>query len=1086
MNNCFKILGFLIFLSGCQAEKKEVLFELLESEKTGITFNNVITPSKDLNIFRYMYFYNGAGVGTGDFNNDGLADLFFSSNQGKNELYLNKGNLTFENITSISGITDNSGWSNGVSIVDINQDGLLDIYISQVGDFEVLKGHNLLYINQGLDKKSIPHYQEKSAEYGLDLIGLGTQATFFDYDLDGDLDFFQLNHSVHQNGTFGRRSIFLEKIHPLAGDRLFENVAGKFIEKSNVAGIYQNALGYGLGLAVSDINLDGYPDLYVGNDFHENDYLYINQKNGTFEDELSARISHTSRFTMGVDVADLNHDISPEIVSLDMLPFDKEILKRSEGEDTFYNFEFKRKQGYDYQFARNNLQLNSGSGTFSEIAMYGGISASDWSWSSLFDDFNNDGEIDLFISNGIAKRMNDTDYINFVSGDEIQKKIQERNFDESDASLTNLIPEIKIPNKVYINSGNLIFADAKSSIANNKDSFSNGAVSVDLDNDGDLDLVTNNINAQAFVYENKSRPADNIVKITLVGGQKNRNAIGAKVIAFANNIKYYKEKFPVRGFQSSAEVPLIFATKSPIDSLWVIWPNNSFQTIPGSVIDSLAVIAFKPNLPKFDYESLQEKSSEAFSDVTNTIFEERPFHIENKFNEFDREALIPFKMSSEGPAAALGDLNGDGLVDLFLGGSRKAKSRLYFQTQHGKMKAQSIPYLENDSLYEDVDALILDVNNDGFNDLVVLSGGNEYLNKSEFNSPRLYLNDKKGQFLKLKKAFPLIYTTSQCIRNDDFDGDGDQDLFIGSRTFPWGYGKTPPSYFLRNDGKGRFTKSEELELGMVKDARWIDIDSDKDSDLVVALEWGGIICLINEDARFTKKILTDKKGFWNTIYPTDINADGKIDFLLGNLGENSRIKASKDKPIRLYVNDMDDNKRLDQILTYYLGKEEVIFADKKELEKQMPFIRKKFNLAKDFAKASIIDVFGKQKIDASNVFEVNYLKHAALINKGDGTFELKPLSWKTQVAPITAFSKINASSDYIFGGNIFDANIQLGRYDASLGGIINNEGEFRNIQGINLKEQIRKIIPLDIKGEAHYAVVRNNDSLIIIKKNVLP
>ncbi|MFT5886364.1 MAG: hypothetical protein ACI9IP_002828 [Arcticibacterium sp.] len=1086
MNNCFKTIAILVLFSGCQPENKEILFELLESEKTGITFNNVITPSKDLNIFRYMYFYNGGGVGAGDFNNDGLVDLFFSSNQGENELYLNKGKLTFENITSISGITHNGGWSNGVSVVDVNQDGLLDIYVSQVGDFEVLKGHNLLYVNQGLDKNNIPHYKEKSAEYGLDLIGFGTQATFFDYDLDGDLDFFQLNHSVHQNGTFGRRDIFIGTKHPLAGDRFFENVAGKFIEKSNAAGIFQNALGYGLGLAVSDINLDGYPDLYVGNDFHENDYLYINQKNGSFEDELSARISHTSRFSMGVDVADLNHDISPEIVSLDMLPFDKEILKRSEGEDTFYNFEFKLKQGYDYQFARNNLQLNNGTGTFSEIAMYGGISASDWSWSSLFDDFNNDGETDLFISNGIAKRMNDTDYINFVSGDEIQKKIQERNFDESDASLTDLIPEIKIPNKVYINSDNLIFEDAKLRIYNDKDSFSNGAVSVDLDNDGDLDLVTNNINAPVFVYENKSRPANNLVKIKLSGSSKNRNAIGAKVIAFANDVKYYKEKFPVRGFQSSAELPLIIATKSPIDSLWVIWPDNSFQTISESLNDSLSIVTFSPNLPQFDYERLKEKSSQSFSDVTTTIFDERPFHVENKFNEFDRESLIPFKMSSEGPASVVGDLNGDGLMDIFLGGSRKSKSRVYYQTQDGKMKVQRFPSLENDSLYEDVDALILDVNNDGFNDLVVLSGGNEYLNKSEFNSPRLYLNDKKGQFLKSKKAFPLIYTTSQCIRNDDFDGDGDQDLFIGSRTFPWGYGKTPPSYFLSNDGKGNFTKSEELNLGMVKDARWVDIDSDQDSDLIIAIEWGGIICLTNEDGRFTQKALTDKKGFWNTIYPTDINADGRIDFLLGNLGENSRIKASADKPIKLYVNDMDDNKRLDQILTHYLGGEEVVFADKKELEKQMPFIRKKYNMAKDFAKASIKDIFGSQNVENSKVFEVNYLKHASLINKGDGNFELKPLSWKTQIAPITAFSKINSSSGYIFGGNIFDANIQLGRYDGSLGGIINEKGEFRNIPGINLKGQIRKIIPLEIKGEAYYAIVRNNDSLMIIKKNILP
>ncbi|AWV99944.1 VCBS repeat-containing protein [Arcticibacterium luteifluviistationis] len=1085
MNNWFKLTALSLLLFGCNAKKEPVLFELLTSEKTGITFNNEITPSNDLNIFRYMYFYNGAGIGAGDFNNDGLIDVFFSANQGQNELYINKGKLTFENISQKAGIIKNGGWSTGVSVVDINQDGLLDIYVSQVGDFEVLHAKNLLFICEKIDADGIPIFSEQAKEYGLDLVGFGTQAAFFDYDLDGDLDFFQLNHSVHQNGTFGRRDNFINTKHPLAGDRIFENIDGSFIEKSDQSGINQNALGYGLGLAISDIDLDGYPDIYVGNDFHENDYLYINQKNGQFKDELSQRLSHTSRFSMGVDIADLNHDIFPEIVSLDMLPFEHEILKRSEGEDTFYNFEFKLKQGYDYQFARNNLQLNNGKGVFSEIGMYSNISATDWSWSSLFDDFDNDGETDLFISNGIAKRMNDTDYINIVSNDEIQKRIQEKTFDESDEALTDLIPEIKIPNKVFLNKGKLTFLDAKSQIQNDKDSFSNGAVSVDLDNDGDLDLITNNINAPAFIYENKSdTTSKHIIKIGLKGNEKNLNGIGSKVIAFAKNEKYYKEKFPVRGFQSSSEAPFIFATKNPIDSLWIIWPDNSFQSIP-KTSDKSIILSYQKGLPLFDYEKLRIPEKGSFVDVSNQILPKPLYHKENTFNEFDREALIPNKMSTEGPAVAVGDLNDDGLDDLYFGGARKEKSKVLFQTKTGTLEEFVFPDITSDSAYEDVDALIIDVNNDGLNDIIALSGGNEYLNKSEFNTPRLYLNNGSNGFIKSKEAFPLLFTTSQCVRDIDFDGDGDLDLFIGSRTFPWAYGKIPPSYLMINDGKGNFTikKTPELEhLGMVKDAQWIDIDQDNDPDLIVALEWDGIYCLENNNGQLIKKTLTDKKGWWNIIYPTDINSDGKIDFIIGNLGENSRLKASEKKPVRMYVNDMDDNGRLDQILTYYLENEEVIFADKKELEKQMPFIRKKFNLAKDFAKADFRDVLGRDKIKESRFFEANYFKTAILLNKGNGAFEIEELPWQTQLGPISAISEIKGSSEYLLAGNFFDSNIQLGRYDGGIGGILDKEGKYHNIPGITLRGQIRQILPIKINGESHYLIIGNNAAIRIIKK----
>jgi hypothetical protein len=518
----FVLLLATFLLTSC--EDKNAQFRLLDASETGVDFVNDLQPTADLNIFNYMYFYNGGGVGAGDLNNDGLVDLIFTTNRNSNKLYLNQGGLKFKDISELSGFTtDSQTWLNGVSLVDINQDGLLDIHISVVGDYEILQGHNLLYVCQSIDESGLPKYKEQAAEYDLDLVGFGTQAAFFDYDLDGDLDMFQLNHSVHKNGTFGKRDAFKDTFHPLAGDRFFENVNGNYIEKTEEIGIESTALGYGLGLAIGDINSDGYPDLYVGDDFHEDDYLYINQQNGKFENQLSEQIRHTSRFSMGVDIADINNDGHSEIFTLDMLPYDPQVLKRSEGEDAFYNFDFKLKQGYNYQFSRNNLQLNNGNNTFSEIGLFSGVHASDWSWATLLFDFDNDGFNDIFISNGIRKRMNDMDYISYASNDEIQAKINRKEFDESDESLVNLLPEIKIPNKFYRNNSDLTFTEWRDEVDGNPDSFSNGAIYADLDNDGDLDIVTNNINALAFVYENLTnelKPENKSVAIKLIGSEK--------------------------------------------------------------------------------------------------------------------------------------------------------------------------------------------------------------------------------------------------------------------------------------------------------------------------------------------------------------------------------------------------------------------------------------------------------------------------------------------------------------------------------------------------------------------------------------
>ena len=546
--------AFLFCISCQNKEVKNILFDVIPATQTGIDFNNKLTPLPELNMLKYMYFYNGAGVGAGDFNNDGLIDLFFAGNQVPNKLYLNTGNLAFKDITKQSGIPDDKGWSTGVSVVDINNDGLLDIYVCRVGRYESLKGHNLLLVCTGIGKDSIPVYADKSAEYGLDFSGFSTQAAFFDYDLDGDLDMYLLNHSLRYNSTFNERSYYKNNYDSLSGDRLYRNEKGKYIDVTRDAGINSSVIGYGLGICVSDINLDGYPDLYIANDFHENDYLYINQQDGRFKDVSPESLMHTSQFSMGVDVADINNDAFPEIITLDMLPEDPYILRRSLGEDEYNLFKMKTRYGYQHQYTRNNLQLNRRNGMFSEIGLYSGIAATDWSWSPLWMDFDNDGKKDLFISNGIPKRLNDIDYVNYISGEAIQSRIRSNKMGSDDLAFIDKFPQIKLRNKFFHNAGDTRFEDIKANIGNDRETYSNGAVYADLDNDGDLDIVVNNIDDQAMVYRNNANNK-NYIRLDLKGPEGNLRAVGARAVLYRGNDILSFEKFPVRGFQSSMEIP---------------------------------------------------------------------------------------------------------------------------------------------------------------------------------------------------------------------------------------------------------------------------------------------------------------------------------------------------------------------------------------------------------------------------------------------------------------------------------------------------------------------------------------------------
>ncbi|HEX5669123.1 MAG TPA: VCBS repeat-containing protein, partial [Chitinophagaceae bacterium] len=1034
MRNASIALLFIIMLFSCKekaADKK--LFDLLEATSTGIDFSNTLTPRADLNMLKYMYFYNGAGVGAGDFNNDGLVDIFFTANQVSNRLYLNKGNLKFSDVTKPAGIPDDGGWSTGVSVVDINNDGMLDLYVCRVGNYASLKSRNQLLVCQTIDKDGVPHYKDLAADYGLDFSGFSTQASFFDMDRDGDLDMYLMNHSLRYNSTFQPRANFFSTYDSLSGDRLYRNDGSTFTDITRSAGINSSNIGYGLGTCVSDINFDGYPDIYIANDFHENDYLYFNQKNGTFTDEMENRLMHTSQFSMGVDIADMNNDLQPDIVTLDMLPEDPYILKRSLGEDEYNLFRMKLRYGYSYQYTRNQLQLNRGNGVFSEVGFYSGIAASDWSWSALWMDFENDGKKDLFISNGIPRRLNDIDYVNYISNDVMQDKIRADKMDKKDFDLLEKFPQIKLKNKFYSNGGDIRFHDAEDLVANNKPTFSNGAAYADLDNDGDLDLIVNNIDEPAYIYRNNS-DNKNYIKVKAKGDSGNYNAIGARMILFSRDQRITVEKNPVRGFQSSMEIPLQIGKGEMIpDSVLFVWPDMTYQKLDTGKTD--ISIQYTRGLPRFTMNLEAVQPGPLFENISTSSGLEFT-HRENEYVEFNREPLLPFMLSIEGPALAVGDMNKDGLDDVFIGAARNAKARLFIQESPGKFRRAFNDVIDADSLFEDVDAVWTDVNGDQFPDLIVAGGGNEYYGADSLMSPRIYVNEA-GKRLVRQPLIRGVSFTPSCILPFDFNGDGKMDLFIGSRTKTFAYGTIPESYIMINDGRGHFTDAtqslapELKNVGMVKDAEMADLDGDKIEDLVIALEWGGIIAFMNRNGSLVRTPVLALKGWWNFVRPVDIDNDGDMDLIAGNQGENCRIAPTLKEPVRMYYADFDGNGLSEQFLTYYLKGQEIPFANKAELEKQMPGLKKKFLYAEDFAKAGIDQIIDRSKLNEARVYSAETFSNVLLINDGKMKFTMQPLPPEAQ---FTAYKDAlvfdldgDGWKDILLGGNYYGDAIAMGR-----------------------------------------------------------
>jgi len=1087
------VIGSVVTLISCNKTNQHTLFVLKDSKQTGITFNNQLEQTPELNILNYLYFYNGAGVAAGDFNGDELVDLYFTSNQGEDKLYLNQDSLSFKDVTVASNLVNDTGWTTGVTHADVNNDGLLDIYVCKVGDHETIRGQNLLYINQGNNQNGIPTFKEQAADFGLDFIGYSTQAAFFDYDLDGDLDMYLMNHSVNPNRSYGKGSK-RKIVDSMSGDILFKNENGKFINTSKEAGIFQGTIGYGLGLAISDINNDGYPDIYIGNDFFENDYLYINQKDGTFKEIISeddTKLGHTTHFSMGNDIADINNDGLADILSLDMLPEDLEAYKTSGLEHPYPVYQQYLKNGFAPQYMSNALHLNLDGENFGEIANLSGIDATEWSWGALFADYDNDGFKDIFISNGIQGVTNDMDYINYISNEEIQKNI-EQGLSDKDMELIDRLPKKKVQNYFYKNKGGTRFKNVTSIWGPQIDSYSNGCVYADLDNDGDLDLVVNNVNQEAFVMENTLK-GSNFLKIQFEGSPKNKFGIGAKAIVFRKNGKSVQENIPTRGFMSAKDNSLNFGIgkDSIIDSIQIIWPQGTFETLKG--IKANQTLKVSQSNASGNYHTLN--SSSTSSDYLPSSNKLGFVHKEYPTLDFDRNPLIPFAYSNEGPSISVADVNNDGLDDIFISGGKKQASKLYLQDAESNFKEHQTDLFEEDAINEDIDHVFVDIDNDGDLDLIVVSGGNEF-NKGKPLQPRLYRNNN-GEFLK-ENTLSNIEINASKIGAVDFDNDGDLDLFITSNVVPTQFGGKAKQFLLENDGTGNFkevTNSYAPELqnvGNIKDFAWKDMDGNGFLDLVVAGHWSPVTIFLNNGKQLSPQKgngLENTNGWWNSIELADLDNDGDLDILAGNWGLNTKFSASLEKPITLYINDFDDNGSIETVVTHFHGERETAFASKDELAKQMPFLNKKFLFYKDFAKASLEELFGRDKLEEAIKRKVYMLSTSYFENDGNNNFTSKQLPHLVQSSSVNDIYLVKNNKETIneilMVGNNFEISTQLGRLDASHGFLLQNDehGNLSWKQNLGISGAARKIEKITINGKEEFIITMNNDApTFLVKK----
>ena len=1098
LGHALLVTASVLALAACRgATDAPTMFELLPPRATGITFENRLAEDTAFNILNYLYYYNGGGVAAGDVNGDGLPDLYFTSNLGPNRLYLNKGNYRFEDVTDRAGVRGSGGWTTGVTMADVNGDGRLDLYVSGVS-YLSKHGHNVLYINNGDGT-----FSDRTKELGLEHDGYSTQAAFFDYDGDGDLDMYLLNHSVHTERTIGQQADRRVR-HPRAGDKLFRNDGGHFADVSEQAGIYGGVEGFGLGVIVSDLNQDGCPDIYVANDFQENDFLYINNCNGTFTESIAKATGHTSRFSMGVDAADFNNDGRPDLISVDMLPEREEILKTSASSESSNLFNLRVRAGYHPQYARNALQLNRGGARFSEIGYLAGVSATDWSWAPLFADLDNDGRKDLLVTNGIYRRPNDLDYINYVSNEANQASLAQ-GITQKNMTLLQKMPQIPLAKYAFRNNGDLTFTNMAAFWGLAQPGFSNGAAYVDLNNSGALDLVVNNVNAPASIYRNHAREqnGNHSLTIRLRGIGANTLGLGARVIIRHAGTRQLLEQMPTRGFQSSVDPRLHFGlgASTHIDSLIVIWPDHRYQVLTGVAVDRALTLDQRDAAGR--YESPRGLPSPAlFTDVSLASGIDFK-HAENTFFDYDREPLMPHLLSTEGPALAVGDVNSDGLDDVYVGGAKWQGGRLYLQQRNGRFRASVQPALQADSLNEDVDAVFFDANGDGHQDLVVVSGGNEFWEHDDALRNRLYLNDGRGQFRRDRTAFPEIFENGSCAVPGDFNGDGNIDLFVGSRVVARKYGLSPQSYLLQNDGTGHFTdvtreKAPGLSrVGMVTSAAWVNSGIAGQLDLVVAGEWMPIRVFRQHNGRFVDKTvdagLAGSSGWWNTVTAVDLRGNGRQDLVLGNLGLNAYFRASKSEPARVFIGDFAHNGALEQLLTFYKNGVSYPVAGRDELVKLIPSLRSRYVSYKDFGASRIEDILPAAELAKATVLEAKVFASSVALNNGNGTFDFRPLPIEAQFAPVYAALADDfdgdGHTDVIVGGNFHGVTPVQGRYDASYGQLLrgNGTGAFESVDmaasNLVVGGQVRHMkMVRAARGERLIVVARNDNTVQVLRR----